>query len=145
MNASAVRPLSNHKEAMMRKVLTAALAAITLGGAVCATAAPAQARDHDRYYGGRYYGGGHRHNDAGVAVAAGVLGLALGAAIAGDRGDYDRGYYGRGYYDRGYGYYDRGYSPGYYGYGGYRTCETTRWVWDPYIGRRVPMVSRYAC
>ena len=124
----------------MRKVLTAALAAITLGGAVCATAAPAEARDH-------YYGG-HRHNDAGVAVAAGVVGLALGAALASDHGYSHRGYYDRGYYDRGYydgGYYDRGDYPGYYGYGGYRTCETTRWVWDPYIGRRVPVVSRYAC
>lgn len=120
----------------MRKVLTAALAAITLGGAVCATAAPAEARDH--YYGGGRYYGGHRHNDAGAAVAAGVLGLALGAAIASDHG-----YSNRGYYDRGY--YDRGYYPGYYGYGGYRTCETTRWAWDPYIGRRVPVVSRYAC
>jgi hypothetical protein len=134
----------------MRKVLTAALAAITLGGAVCATAAPAEARDHGYYGGGGYggggrYYGGHHHNDAGVAVAAGVVGLALGAALAGDHGYYDRGYYDRGYYDRGYGYYDRGYDPGYYAYGGYRTCETTHWVWDPYIGRRVPMVRRYAC
>jgi hypothetical protein len=118
----------------MRKVLTAALAAITLGGAVCATAAPAEARGH--YGGGGHYYGGHGRNGAGVAVAAGVVGLALGAALAGDRGYYDRGYGG---------YYDRGYYPGYYGYGGYRTCESTRWVWDPYIGRRVPMVSRYAC
>jgi hypothetical protein len=140
LNTSAVRPLSNYKEAKMRKVLTAALAAITLGGAVCATAAPAEARDHyngGHYNGGRYYGGRH-HDGAGAAVAAGVLGLALGAAIAGDHGYSDRGYYDRGYYDRGY-------YPGYYGYGGYRTCESTRWVWDPYIGRRVPVVSRYAC
>ena len=33
-----------HKEAKMRKLLTAAMAAITLGGAVCATAAPAEAQ-----------------------------------------------------------------------------------------------------
>jgi hypothetical protein len=125
----------------MRKVLTAALAAITLGGAVCATAAPAEARDH--YYGGRYYGGGRHQDGSGAAVAAGVLGLALGAAIASDHGYSHRGYYDRGYYDGGY--YDRGYYPGYYGYGGYRTCESTRWVWDPYIGRRVPVASRYAC
>ena len=117
----------------MRKVLTAALAAITLGGAVCATAASAEARDH--YNGGRYYGGRH-HDGSGAAVAAGVLGLALGAAIASDHGP-------RGYYDRGY--YDRGYYPGYYGYGGYRPCEFTPWGRDPYIGRRVPVVSRYAC
>ena len=33
-----------------------------------------------------------------------------------------------------------GYGPGYY-----RTCETTRWVWDPYVGRRVPVREAYAC
>lgn len=117
----------------MRKVLTAALAAITLGGAICATAAPAEARPH----GGHYYHGGHyRHGNAGAAVAAGVVGLALGAALASN----GHSYYDRGYYDRGY------YAPGYYGPGyGYRTCESTRWVWDPYIGRRVPVTSRYAC
>jgi hypothetical protein len=113
------------------------MAAITLGGAVCATAAPAEARPHGGgYYHGGYYGGHSRHNNAGAAVAAGVVGLALGAALASN----GHSYYDRGYYDRGY------YAPGYYGaYGGYRTCESTRWVWDPYIGRRVPVTSRYAC
>jgi hypothetical protein len=129
MNTSAVRPLSTHKEAKMRKVLTAALAAITLGGAVCATAAPAEARPHG--YSGHYYGH-HRGGNAGAAVAAGVVGLALGAALAGNSHSYyDRGYYGSDYYG--------------YGYPAYRTCESTRWVWDPYIGRRVPVTSRYAC
>jgi hypothetical protein len=117
----------------MRKALTAALAAITLGGAVCATAAPAEAQ---RYYGGHY--GGYRHHDnTGAAVAAGVVGLALGAALASNHG-----YYNHGYYDRGYGYYGPAYA---YDYPVYRTCETTRWVWDPYIGRRVPMRSVYPC
>jgi len=123
----------------MRKALTAAMAAITLGGAVVATAAPAEARPHG-YYGG-YYGGHYRHDNTGAAVAAGVVGLALGAALASNSHSYyDRGYYDRGYYAPGY------YAPGYY-YGGYgyRTCESTRWVWDPYIGRRVPVTSRYAC
>ena len=136
----------------MRKLLTAAMAAITLGGAVCATAAPAEARPHGYggggYYGGGYYGGGygghHHHNDAGVAVAAGVVGLALGAALASNHhGYYDRGYYGRSYYDDGY--YGGGYYPGYYGYPGYRICESRHWIWDPYIGRRVLTTSRYAC
>ena len=143
----------------MRKALTAAMAAITLAGTVCATAAPAAAHDWDH----RYYGDRHdRRNNDGAAVAAGVIGLALGAALASnnshsysdrgysdrsysDRGYDDRGYYNRGYYNRGY--YNRGYyaAPAYsYGYG-YRTCETTRWVWDPYIGRRVAVESRYAC
>lgn len=124
----------------MRKALTAAMAAITLGGAVAATAAPAEARPHGGggYYHGGYYGGGggyYRHDNGGAAVAAGVVGLALGAALASNS---------HSYYDRGYapGYY----APGYYGYGGgYRTCENTRWVWDPYYGRRVPVTSRYAC
>lgn len=132
----------------MRKVLTAALAALTFGGAVAATAVPAQARPHG--WGGPYYSGYsgyryHRHhgNDAGVAIAAGVVGLALGAALASDSGRrsyYDDGYYRRsysygGYYDPGYGYYDDG----------YRVCESRRWVYDPYIGRNVQIRSRYAC
>ena len=111
----------------MRKALTAAMAAITLGGAICATATSADARPfHDSHFrGGR----------GGAAVAAGVVGLALGAAIASDHGPYYRG---------GYGYYGR---PAYaYGYGpGYGTCVTTRWVWDPYYGRRVPVSQPYAC
>jgi hypothetical protein len=130
------------KEAKMRKALTAAMAAITLGGAVCATAAPAEAQHYrgGGYYGG--YGGHYRHGgNGGAAVAAGVVGLALGAAIASNHG----GYYDRGYYDRGYGYYGGpAYASG-YGYPAYRTCVTTRWVWDPYIGRRVPMRESYAC
>lgn len=124
----------------MRKALTAAMAAITLGGAIFATATTADARP---YHG--YYDGHHGRGDGGAAVAAGVVGLALGAAIASNHGPYySHGYYDRGYYDRGY------YAPGpVYAYGYdepyYRTCETTRWVWDPYIGRRVPVRSAYAC
>jgi hypothetical protein len=124
----------------MRKALTAAMAAITLGGALAATAAPAEAQYYRGGYGGHAYGGhyggryyGHRDNDAGLAIGAGVLGLALGAAIASDH----RGYYGGPYYSGGY--YDYGY------YGPPRVCESTRWVWDPYIGRRVPVTERYAC
>jgi hypothetical protein len=113
----------------MRKALTAAMAAITLGGAVCATATTADARPHG-YHG--YYGH-HRHGNGGAAVAAGVVGLALGAALA---GDHDR------YYDRGY--YGGPYAYG-YGYPAYRTCETTRWVWDPYVGHRVPVRQAYPC
>jgi hypothetical protein len=119
----------------MRKALTAAMAEITLGGAVCATAAPAEARPHGGDYGGHgYYGGYRHHGDGGAAIAAGVVGLALGAALASDHG----------YHHRGYGYYG---APAYYDYGPsyYRTCETTRWVWDPYIGRRVPIREAYAC
>src|SRR5690349_17839638 len=119
---------------MMRKMLTAAMAAITLGGAISAAAAPAQARDWGHrggygYYGGNYYHGGHHDN--GAAVAAGVVGLALGAALASNSHSYyyDRPYYRSGYYDSGY--YDGYYAPA------YRVCESERWVWDPYIHRRV--------
>ena len=121
----------------MRKALTAAMAAITLGGAVVATAAPAQA-EHWRGGGGYYHGGGHyyRGGRGDAALAAGVVGLALGAAIASNHGPY----YGHRYYDGPYAY---GY--GYDYYPAYRTCIGTRWIWDPYIGRRVPVESRYAC
>jgi hypothetical protein len=132
---------------MMRKVLTSALAALTLGGAIAATAAPADARPHG-WGGGHYYGGGYRYyghhgSGAGTAIAAGVAGLALGAALAGNSG---HSYYRGGYYDRGY------YGGGYYGYPAYgyydddyRVCESRHWVWDPYIGRRVLVANRYAC
>ncbi|HEX3363717.1 hypothetical protein [Phenylobacterium sp.] len=111
----------------MNKFLTAAIAAITLGGAVSATATAADARP---YYGGHY---GHRGN-GGAAVAAGIAGLAIGAALASDHPHYYRGYYDGPYYGPAY------YGPGYYG-----TCYTTRWTWDPYIGRRVPVREAYAC
>ena len=125
----------------MRKSLTVAMAALTFGGAIAATAAPAQARPHG-YYNNGYYG--HHHgNDAGVAVAAGVVGLALGAAIAsnGRPAGYNNGYYGgRAYaYDPYYG--DRYYAPRYV----QRTCESQRWVWDPYIQQRVLVRSAYRC
>jgi hypothetical protein len=123
------------KEAMMRKALTAAMAAITLGGAVCATATSAEAQHYGH---GGYYHGGHGHyGNGGAAVAAGVVGLALGAAIASNHGPY----YGNGYYAPAY-------APAYaygYDYPYYRTCVTTRWVWDPYYGRRVPVRQPYAC
>ena len=118
----------------MRKALTTAIAALTLGGAVCATAAPAEAQYYRGGYGGHYYG--HRHNDGGAALAAGVVGLALGAALASNSHPYYGHSYRHSYYAPGY--YD-------YDYPAYQTCVTTRWVWDPYIGRRVPIRERYAC
>ena len=122
----------------MRKTLTAAMAALTLGGAISAAAAPAQARDwgHQGYYGGgyggHYYGGGHyyRHDNGGAASAAGVVGLALGAALASS---------GPSYYSHSY------YAPPPPPYYAYRTCESTHWEWDPYWHRQVPVTIRYAC
>ncbi len=120
----------------MRKALTAALAALTLGGAIAATATTSA--DARPYYGGGHYYGHGRGNGAGLAVA-GIAGLAIGAALASDHPRYGGGYYAPGPYAYGYG---PGYGPGpgYYG-----TCYTTRWVWDPYYGRRVPVREAYAC
>jgi hypothetical protein len=112
------------KEAKMRKALTAAMAAITLGGALCATATSVDARP---FVGGRGFNGGHFRG--GGAVVAGVAGLAIGAALA---SPYYGGYYGPAYYGPGY-------------YGGPYTCVTTRWVWNPYYGRNVPVRQPYAC
>lgn len=104
----------------MRKFLAASMAALTFAGAIgvgAASAQPYRYRDYDR----------HRHDDAGAAVAAGIVGLALGAALAnGGRGSYADGYY-YGPPRYAYNYY---YGPR---YGGPRHCRT-RMVWDPYIG-----------
>jgi hypothetical protein len=103
------------------------LTALALGGALIA-AVPAQADRGDWHHGDRggwhgdrgWHGGwgdrGYRrydHDDAGLAIGVGILGLAIGAAAASDR---DRGYYYapppppppygyyRPYYDDPYGY-----------------------------------------
>jgi hypothetical protein len=73
---------------LRKAVLAAALVAST-----GVAAAPAEARD--RYY--RHHRG---DNDAAIAIGAGLVGLAIGAAIASDN-DRDR------YYDDRYYYYDR--------------------------------------
>lgn len=124
----------------MRKMLAAGLAALTFGGAIATAAIPAAAEAHPYrgYYGGYHgYDGGH-HRDNSAAIVAGVAGLAIGAALASGN---HHSHYRSGYYDYDY---DYGYAPGYYDYG-YRTCESRRWVWDPYIGRRVLVTSRYEC
>lgn len=95
----------------MRAVLKGALAATLLAGSTLAGTAPAQARDH-----------------TGVAIAAGIIGLGIGAAIASDHHDrYDDRYYSSYGYDSGPSYYSA--APAYYGssysyyqqpvYGGY--------------------------
>lgn len=121
----------------MRKILTAGLAALTLAGGALATASPAAAQSHGGFH-GHFHGGFHRgfdRDDGGIALAAGVIGLGLGAALASPHYYYDRG---PGYY------YDRG--PGYYDYGpGYAVCYGRERVWDPYYGRYIIERVRYAC
>jgi hypothetical protein len=128
----------------MKKSLAAAMAAITFGGALAAAAAPAQARPYDHGYGGYDYGrhyDNHRGSDAaGAAIVAGIAGLAIGAALSNGNG-HSYAYNNDGYYPRrDYGYYDYGYARP-----AYQVCESRRWVWDPYIGRNVPVRERYAC
>lgn len=87
---------------LLKKLKSAAWAVVP--ALAFAAAVPAEARDgyyrHDRRGG----------DDAAIAIGAGVVGLALGAAIASS--DRDRDYY----YDDDYYYYGGGYYPqhGYY-------------------------------
>ncbi len=98
----------------MKKILTGAIAALTVVGATAASIAPASARE--------WHGGGGYHRGGGDAVAAGILGLGIGAALAGGSHYYSGpGYYGRGYY------YAR---PAYYG----GDCRT-EWRWSYRWGR----------
>lgn len=83
----------------MKKILTGALAAATLAGALsAATAVPAAADEHHGWRGGgwhegyRGWRGGYRDGWRGDGAAAALLGLAAGAAIAGG-GAYYGGYY----------------------------------------------------
>jgi len=102
----------------MNKIVTGALAALTLGGAIAATTVPADAQP----FAGGYHGGyGYRGPGVGAVVGAGVLGLAVGAAIAHPAYGYPAPYYGPAYgyapvYGYGYGY---GYHP-YWRHYGYR-------------------------
>jgi hypothetical protein len=135
----------------MRKFLTSAIAAVTAAGAVAAVAAPAEARDYYRRGGGYHYRHHGGSNDAAVAAVAGIAGLAIGAAIAGNgstRGG--RGYSSNTYvYNNGYAYDPRydSYAGDYYDRPVYRdrVCISRERVWDPYIGRHVRIERRYPC
>ena len=125
----------------MKKILTGALAAATLGGAALATATPAAAQHYGRGYYGGHRGGG---NTAAIGIGAGLLGLAIGSSLSHSNYYAPRGYYapsygygyGNGYYGRPtYGYYG---APGYaYGYGYRGPACRERVRFDPYIGREV--------
>ncbi|MBU3079218.1 hypothetical protein [Sphingomonas quercus] len=128
-----------------------AIAALLLGATIAGAAAtPAEAA---RYYGrgghgygysrgyhGGYYGRGYyprRGVSTGAAVGLGLLGVGIGAAIASQPRYYGGapayGYVGPSYYDS---YYAPPPPPPVY----YRSC-VTRPVFDPYIGRTVPVES----
>jgi hypothetical protein len=83
----------------MRTIMKAGLAVATLATASLGAIQPAQARDH-----------------TGTAIAVGLIGLGVGAAIASSDRGYDSGYTNVGYYG-GRGYYGGGYyAPAYTGY-----------------------------
>lgn len=77
----------------MTNLFRKAALGLALAASVTMAAAPAEARD--RW--GRHRGGG---DDAAIAIAAGIAGLAIGAAVSdGNRGRYyDNRYDGGGYY-----------------------------------------------
>jgi hypothetical protein len=111
----------------MRAVIKGAVLAALLAGSSLAGTAPAQARD--------------RHDGTGVAIAAGIIGLGIGAAIASDHRGYEQADYGydyapSAYYAESPAYYGGGYSYGYsrpyysggYGYDrGYRDHDRRHW------------------
>lgn len=86
----------------MKTLIGKAAMIATLAASTLSFAVPAEARDHYRHH----RGGG---DDAAIAIGAGLIGLAIGAAIASDHNDRydDRGYYYDSYprYRGGY-YYD---------------------------------------
>ena len=107
----------------MKKVLTGALAALTLVGAAAATVTPAAAQPWRGGYHGGYggYRGGYGYRGGwgpGAAVGAGILGLAVGASLAHPAYGYGYGYGAPGPYYGGYGYYG---------------CRT-HLRWNPYWG-----------
>ncbi len=88
------------------------------GATLIAAASPAEAQYRRYYHRDR---GGDR---AALAIGAGIVGLAAGAALASSSRRWDRGYYDRGYYGRGYGRgWDRRWDGGY----GWRGSYDPRW------------------
>jgi hypothetical protein len=122
---------------MKRKI--GAILALALAATTFAPAASAQGW-HRHYY-------GHGRGDA---VAAGVVGLALGTVLGSAISEGHRGYRGYGCrYDCGGYYYDDDYDRGYYRDYYYRRppaiCVTRERRFDPYDGREVIIEERHYC
>ena len=138
----------------MRKALFAGLSILSL------IAAPSAAFAHERHggyyprgYDQRYY---YRHDDHGDAVAAGVIGLAIGAVIGTALSDHNDRYYGppRQYdrYNEGPNYRDDrdyGRDDGYYGpdngYAPQGQCFRRELVWDPRSRQNIEVTHPYPC
>lgn len=114
----------------MKKLITGAVAALTL--ASTAMIAPAEARPNG--YGNYGYNQNYRdRNRSGDVAAAGIIGLAVGAMIGSAASRPSYGYAPA----PAYGYYAPPPRP--------RFCRTSERVWDPYIGRYVYVERSYRC
>lgn len=101
------------------KMLRNAAFGLMLAASMPISVTPAEARDHHRYY-SRHY-----DNDTALALSAGIVGVAIGAAIASDRPRYyydDDDYY---YRERYYRPHYRSYN--YYYYDSYPRYYDRRW------------------
>jgi len=108
----------------MRKLITGTAAALALAVTTIGAVAPAQAQWRGGYRGGHYY---RYHGDrTGAAVGAGILGLAVGAALASSGP--------RGYYEPAPRYYYAPPPPPSY----VEYCRT-EWRWDGYRRGYVPV------
>lgn len=100
-------------------VFKKSLLAAGLAAAAFAATTPAMAQNYYR----------HHDNSAGVAIGAGILGLAVGAIVA-SNANHDRYYDDGGYYDQG------GYAPGWsYRDGYYWDGSGHRFSHDDYVRR----------
>jgi len=110
----------------VKKAIIGAMAVLTVGGSIlgasAASAHPWGGGGGWGWHGGGYHGYGY---GPGPVIAAGVLGVAIGASL-------DHPYYGAppGYYA----------GPGYWG--AYDGCRTY-WRWDPHWGRYVQVDRCY--
>lgn len=118
----------------MKKVITAAMTALTLVSTMGLGATAASADDYRGRDDRHYYGGGGRN--AGAVIGAGILGLAVGAAVASSARSAPPPppvYYRApppAYYT----------GPYYYGYAG--ECRV-HYRWDPYYRRYVEVERCY--
>lgn len=128
----------------MRKLMTGALAALTLATTMGAGVTAAQADGwrgrggYDHYRGDRGY---HRDN-GGAVLGAGILGLAIGAAIGG----HERHEYRERYYDGPPPVYYNAPPPAYYygqSYYNYAGECRVQWRWDRYWQRYVEVERCY--
>jgi hypothetical protein len=161
------------EEISMNNFLSVGVAALTLVGAMLATAAPAAAQDNSQKTGGApraaVQNGAARPTTALQAPAGRAYTGAgynnRGAYVGGYNGGYYNGRYYNGGYNNGayvagaalaglvvgaaigsgYGYGGGAYAPGYAPAAPYGGCVSQQWVWNAYAGRNVLTSVPYPC